>query len=70
MSTAAIARPAPRSARRTPAEELALRLGEALVAWAERPRDRGVDVERLARAEEHRADARFAEPFGLHHWLR
>ncbi|MGY3566688.1 hypothetical protein [Sinomonas sp. RB5] len=70
MSTAAIARPASRRDRRTPAEELALRLGEALVAWAERPRDRGVDVERLARAEDRRADARFAEPLGLHHWLR
>lgn len=70
MSSATIARPASGHAHRTAAEELALRLGEALVAWAERPRGRGVDVERLAQAEDRRADARFAEPFGLHHWLR
>jgi hypothetical protein len=70
MSTAAIARPAARPAHHTAAEELALRLGEALVAWAERPRRGGIDVERLAQAEERRADARFAEPLGLHHWLR
>jgi hypothetical protein len=66
MSATVVLGPKPRTA----AQELARRLGEALTAWAERPTGGGVDVERLAQAEERRADARFAEPFGVRHWLR
>ncbi|GHG46881.1 hypothetical protein GCM10012320_13210 [Sinomonas cellulolyticus] len=49
---------------------LAYRVGQALLEWAERPKAPGIDVERLAEAEGRRADARFAEPLGLHHWIR
>ncbi|BCT76968.1 hypothetical protein SCMU_28100 [Sinomonas cyclohexanicum] len=66
MSTTAIARP--QSHRLV--DLLAHRVGQALVEWADRPKTHEIDVERLAQVEARRADARFAEPLGLHHWIR
>ena len=77
MSTTVITRPgsAAQAQARGPLDVLAYRVGRLLVDWAERPRnhrggDRRIDVVRLAQLEDRRADMRFAEPLGLHHWIR
>lgn len=66
MSTTALARPQSQKF----VDLLAHRVGQALLEWADRPRPREIDIERLAEAEGRRSDARFAEPLGLHHWIR
>ncbi|MDQ4491151.1 hypothetical protein RBS60_13185 [Sinomonas sp. ASV486] len=75
MSSTVLTRPSTPSHARGRLAILAYRIGLTLVDWAERPRERRprsprMDLARLARAEERRADARFAEPLGLHHWIR
>lgn len=75
MSTTVLTRPSAPSHTRRRLGVLAYRVGRALVDWAERqqerrPRSPRIDVVRLAQAEDGRADTRFAEPLGLHHWIR
>lgn len=66
MSTTAITRPQAHGLL----DILAHRVGQALLDWADRPRARAIDIERLAQVEDRRGDTRFAEPLGLHHWIR